>query len=97
MIEGARAHGIDISTEAYPYSAAETRLDSGVFGPGWQRQLDISYSDLMWVDTGERLTEESFNRYRKQGGFVILFNNTEEMVRSAMADPSVMIASDGLI
>jgi dihydroorotase len=28
---------------------------------------------------------------------VILFNNTEEMVRTAMADPAVMIASDGLI
>jgi N-acyl-D-aspartate/D-glutamate deacylase len=97
MIKGARAHGIDITTEAYPYTAAETRLDSGVFDPGWQHQLDISYSDLMWVDTGERLTEESFNRYRKQGGFVILFSNTEEMVRTAMADPAVMIASDGLI
>jgi N-acyl-D-aspartate/D-glutamate deacylase len=97
MIAGARAHGIDITTEAYPYTAAETRLDSSVFDPGWQRQLDISYSDLMWVDTGELLTEESFNRYRKQGGFVIIFNNTEEMVRSAMADPAVVIASDGLI
>ena len=97
MIEGARAHGIDITTEAYPYTAGETRLDSSVFDPGWQRQLDITYSDLMWVDTGERLTEESFNRYRKQGGFVILFTNTEEMVRKAMADPAVMIASDGII
>jgi N-acyl-D-aspartate/D-glutamate deacylase len=27
----------------------------------------------------------------------ILFSNTEEMVRRAMADPAVMIASDGLI
>lgn len=97
MIEGAHAHGIDITTEAYPYTAGETRIDSGVFDAGWQRQLDITYSDLMWVDTGERLTEESFNRYRKQGGFVILFTNTEEMVRKAMADPAVMIASDGII
>ena len=51
----------------------------------------------MWVATGERLTEESFNRYRKQGGAVILFTNTEEMVRVAMSDPIVMIASDGLL
>jgi dihydroorotase len=97
MIEGARAHGVDITTEAYPYTAGATRLESGVFDPGWQHQLDITYSDLMWVDTGERLTEESFNRYRKQGGPVILFSNTEEMVRTAMADPAVMIASDGVL
>ena len=97
MIEGAHAHGIDITTEAYPYTAGETRLDSAVFDPGWQQKLDTTYSDLMWVETGERLTEESFQRYRKQGGYVILFTNTEEMVRRAMADSAVMIASDGII
>ena len=97
MIEGARAHGLDITTEAYPYIAGATRLESSVFNPGWQEQLGITYSDLMWVETGERLTEESFKRYRKQGGGVILFTNTEEMVRVAMSDPIVMIASDGLL
>lgn len=97
MIEGARAHGIDITTEAYPYIAGYTELESGVFNPGWQKNLGITYSDLMWVATGERLTEESFNRYRKQGGPVIIFTNTEEMVRLAMADPIVMIASDGIL
>jgi N-acyl-D-aspartate/D-glutamate deacylase len=97
MIHGARARGLDVTTEAYPYIAGATRLESSVFNPGWQKQLDISYSDLQWVATGERLTEESFNRYRKQGGSVILFTNTEEMVRKVMGDPMVMIASDGLL
>jgi N-acyl-D-aspartate/D-glutamate deacylase len=97
MIEGARAHGLDITTEAYPYTAGYTNIESGVFDPGWQKQLNITYSDLMWVATGERLTEESFNRYRKQGGPVIIFSNTEAMVRVAMSDPQVMIASDGIL
>lgn len=97
MIHGAQAHGLDVTTEAYPYIASSTRLESNVFSPGWQKQHDVSYGDLQWVATGERLTEESFNRYRKQGGAVILFNNTEEMVRMAMADPIVMIASDGML
>lgn len=97
MIHGAQARGLDVTTEAYPYIAGATRLESNVFNPGLQKQLDISYSDLQWVATGERLTEESFNRYRKEGGSVILFTNTEEMVRKAMADPMVMIASDGLL
>lgn len=97
MIHGAQARGLDVTTEAYPYIAGATRLESSVFDEGWKKQLDISYGDLQWVATGERLTEESFNRYRKQGGSVILFTNTEEMVRKAMADPMVMIASDGLL
>jgi dihydroorotase len=97
MIHGAQAHGLDVTTEAYPYTAGATRIEAGVFNSGWQKQLDISYGDLQWVATGERLTEESFNRYRKEGGSVILFTNTEEMVRKAMADPIVMIASDGLM
>ena len=97
MIHDAQAHGLDVTTEAYPYIAGATRIESGVFNPGWQKELDISYSDLQWVATGERLTEESFNRYRKEGGSVILFTNTEEKVIKAMADPMVMIASDGLL
>ncbi len=51
----------------------------------------------MWPPTGERLTRESFLRYRKQGGFVVLFGNTEEMVRVAISDTTVMIASDGIM
>ena len=97
IIRGARARGLDVTTEAYPYTAGETAIESDVFGPGWQQKLDISYHDLQWVETGERLTEESFNRYRKTGGNVIIFSNTEEMVRLAMQDPMVMIASDGIL
>lgn len=51
----------------------------------------------MWVDTGERLTAETFERYRKQGGLVAMFTNTEEMIEKNMAHPLVMIASDGIM
>jgi hypothetical protein len=97
MIHGARTLGLDVTTEAYPYTAGATGIESDVFHPGWQQQLGITYSDLEWVETGERLTEASFNHYRETGGKVILFTNTEEMVRLAMADSMVMIASDGTL
>lgn len=97
MIEGARARGLDVTTEAYPYIAGATRLESALFEPGWQERTEMSYSDLLWVATGEHLTEESFARYRRQGGTVVEFMNTEEMVRVALAHPLVMIASDGRI
>ena len=71
MIAGARKRGIDITTEAYPYTAGETRLDSAIFDGDWQHQLGITYKDLQWVATGERLNAQTFAKYRKDGGFVI--------------------------
>jgi len=98
MIEGARKRGLDVTTEAYPYTAAETDLSSAIFADGWQERLGgASYGDLQWVATGERLTADSFARYRKQGGLVIMHMIPEEMARLAVADPSVMVASDGII
>ena len=64
-----------------------TALESAQFEPGWQQKKGLTYSDLMWVATGERLTAESFERYRKQGGIVIQFQNTEEMVHKAVLHP----------
>ena len=96
IIDGARARGLDITTEAYPYTASASRLDSGLFEPGWQERQGVSYGDLQWVATGERLTHESFERYRKQGGWVVIFKNTEDMLRRAIEHPSVIVASDGV-
>jgi N-acyl-D-aspartate/D-glutamate deacylase len=95
MIDGARKHGLDVSTEAYPYTAGQTGIESAMFDPGWQQKLGITYKDLQWVATGERLTAASFERYRKTGGFVILHAIPEEAARQAIAHPGVMIASDG--
>jgi len=98
MIEGARRHGLDVTTEAYPYTAGMTDLGSAIFSEGWQqRQGGISFNDLQWAATGERLTAESFARYRKQGGMVAIHSIPEDIVRLAIADPMVMIASDGIL
>jgi N-acyl-D-aspartate/D-glutamate deacylase len=96
IIEGARARGLDVTTEAYPYTASMTEIASAVYD-GWEKQGPDYFASLLWPATGERLTRESFERYRKQGGLVIRFGNTEEMVRQAIAHPLVMIASDGSI
>jgi len=87
LISSARKHHLDITTEAYPYTAGQTRLDSAIFDEGWQERLGITYKDLQWVTTGERLTAESFARYRKQGGSIILQRNSEEAARQAVAQP----------
>src|SRR6202021_1584754 len=42
------------------------------------------------------LTAETFEKYRKEGGLVVIFSIPEAAVRTAVADPIVMIASDGV-
>jgi dihydroorotase len=96
IIEGARARGLDVTTEAYPYTASMTEIASAQYADA-EKQGPEYFASLLWPVTGERLTRESFLRYRRQGGFVIRFGNTEEMVRAAIAHPLVMIASDGII
>lgn len=97
IIEGARKRGLDITTEAYPYTATQTLLESAIYDEGWQERLGMTYKDLQWVATGERLTAETFARYRKEGGSVIGHSIPEEIARLAVAHPLVMIASDGLL
>lgn len=96
MIKDARAHGVDVTTEAYPYIAGMTEigsalLDQYVDGP------DSNFSKLMLVSTGERLTRATFNAARPSNGSVILFLNTPAMEAMAMTSPLTAIASDGLV
>src|SRR6202040_877986 len=93
---GAQKRGLDVTTECYPYTAGSTYLQSAVFDPGWQEKLEISFHDLQWADTGERLTAETFEKYRKKGGIVVIHSIPEEAARTAVANPAVMIASDGM-
>jgi len=95
MVDGARKRGLDVTTECYPYTAGMTQLESAIFDPGWQERIGVTYGDLQWVATGERLTEETFRKYRAQGGPVVIHSIPEAMVRMALAHPGVMVASDG--
>jgi len=94
MVADARKRGLDVTTEAYPYTAGATRIESAVLDE-WTDRPEGDYKNLQWSATGERLTRETFLKYRKQGGTVIIHSNTEENVRRAVLSPLAMIASDG--
>ena len=95
MVADAQKRGLDVTTECYPYTAASTALESAVFDDGWQERMGITYKDLEWSATGERLTADTFARYRKEGGTVVIFEIPDDAARAAVANPIVMIASDG--
>jgi Amidohydrolase family len=96
MIQSARKKGFDITTELYSYTAGSTLLQSALFNDGWQDKMNISYGDLQWVANGERLTKETFEQYRRTGGIVIIHSMKPEWIKTGIASPGVMIASDGM-
>lgn len=99
MVAGARARGLDVTTEAYPYIPGITPINSALFNPGWQEKLGISYSDLVLPDTGEHLTKERFEDLHNSSTthWVLVYANTREIVDQVIPNPLVMIASDGVV
>lgn len=97
LVAGARARGLDVTTEAYPYEAGMTYVNSALFNPGWQEKFGVTYHDLMLPENGERLTQQRFEELHSssQPRLVILFSNTMEAVDSVFRNPLVMVASDG--
>jgi len=97
MVAGARARGLDVTTEAYPYIAGMTFVNSALFNPGWKEKVGIDYGALQIPSTGERLTKERFEQLHasSEPQLVLMFANTDEVVDSVITHPLVMIASDG--
>jgi N-acyl-D-aspartate/D-glutamate deacylase len=96
MIAEAQSHGMDVTTESYPYNKGMTSIQSALFDHR-EGEPDTYFASLLWPATGEHLTKESFMRYRKEGGMVIVPGNTLENVHAATVSPLTMIASDGYV
>ena len=98
MIEGARARGLDVTTEAYPYGAGMTSIASAAFNPGWRERASIGYDAVEIPETGERLTQARFDALHASGKavYVLMHLNPDSIVALAATSPLTMIASDGL-
>ncbi len=96
LVKEARGRGLDVTAEAYPYSAGMTELSSPLLDK-FANGPDSMFAKLMLVSTGERLTRASFAASRTPGSVVILFLNTPEMEALAVSSPLTAIASDGLL
>lgn len=94
MIKEAQDEGQDVTTEAYPYGASQTGIQSALFD-NWESWDEERFGRYQWVRTGERLTRETFGKYRTEGGSVIIHGRTEEMTLAAVTSPLTIVASDG--
>ena len=95
-IRAARDAGQDVTTEAYPYGAGMTEIQSALFDD-WRTWTDDRFALHQLVSTGERLTRATFERARSAGGTVIIHGRSEAQTRVSITSPLSMIASDGFI
>ena len=97
-IDAARARGVDVTTEMFPWTAGSASISSDVFSRDWREIFAIDYTDVQWAETGEWLTEESFQAYReaRPEGQTMHHYILEEWNRLAIQRPHVMVASDAM-
>lgn len=95
MVQTAQKRGFPITAEIYPYTAGSTGLFTNMFAEGWQERLGIDYKDLQWAATGERLTKETFDTYRKTKGIVIFHAMKPDWVAAGIRAKGILIGSDG--
>jgi N-acyl-D-aspartate/D-glutamate deacylase len=97
-IRRANAEGLSITTCVYPYSYWATYLSNNRFANGWQQRYRLSYSDLTIVGSAERLTQRSFEHYRKSSKLAAVPEGTmplDKTVDLALKEDFCMIGSDG--
>ena len=97
LLAEARKAGVDVTASIYPYNFWGTYLNSARFDPGWQERFHIGYGDLQIAGTAERLTKDSFERYRKEGKIAVAYAIPEQDVIDAIESPFVMIGSDAIL
>lgn len=98
LLHGARARGVDVSTEIYPWDASNDRIRSVIFDPGWEARWGVTVGDLQSKATGKRLTQADFDALRNGTGDdgVLMHMNSEATIETALRDPLVLVASDAL-
>jgi N-acyl-D-aspartate/D-glutamate deacylase len=98
LVEGARARGLDVTVEAYPYGVGATFINSAFFNPGWRERRGLDFKDLELPASGQRLSEAQFDTLHASSNpqVVLIHNVSDDVVDMVIGHPLVMIASDGM-
>lgn len=98
ILNGARRHGIRVGTEFYPYTKGSSIMGADYLAPGFQERMGMDYSDITIVATGETLTKETFEKYRKdRPGELMIMNHIKEAdMLKAFVDPYAFVGADAM-
>jgi N-acyl-D-amino-acid deacylase len=102
LIEEARARGVDVTFDCYPYSAFCTFIGSTVFDPGFEERWGKGLESLEAASgrhRGKRLTPEIYDDMRKNDpqALIIAHVMNEDEIRLCLKNPRCAIASDGVL
>ena len=97
-----RMSGLDVMLDCYPYDAFSTEIGATTYDDGWLDRYACGYEVLEFSSgpwKGQRATEESFRwmRIHDPDALTVCHVMRPAEVDLALAHPSVMIASDGIL
>jgi len=98
MIASARAEGLNVTADVYPYTYWMTDFRSDRFN-NFQEKYGLDFEDLQIAGTAERLTPARFEELRNKMIYVAVPEGTipDGALDLALRQPFVFIASDGQI
>jgi N-acyl-D-glutamate deacylase len=98
MINDAREkRGAKVWGEVYPYAAGSTIASTDILTEAGMAQMGITYSNVANLD-GTRWDKAMYEDVRKNdpGRAILIYNNPPEDIAKWMAQPGVVIVSDGM-
>ena len=98
LIEAAQAQGQKVIGEFYPYQYAGTYVDADYLRPGYKRNLGVEAKDIVITETGQSLTDEEFDRLRKEAPTtnLLMYTMKQEYIDDAMSRPTTIVGSDAM-
>lgn len=102
MLDEARAGGLDVMADCYPYDAFSTRIGETTYDPGFLERYHCGYDAIGLCGgayEGRRCTREIFEELRREHPETITVGYVmkPEDVEMAVYHPAVMLCSDGLM
>ena len=96
LIDDARARGIQVLAEIYPYNFGSTIAGADYLHPdNYGPNMGRDYSDITEVSNMKPLTKERYDELVKTapGTSVLFLNATEDTVNAALAHPNTVLGS----
>lgn len=97
LIDNARANGIQVLAEIYPYNFGGSIVAADYLHPdNYQKNMGRDYKDIIETATVTPLTKERYEELIKTvpSTSIMFYNATEETVYQALAHPNTVLGSD---
>lgn len=97
LFDDARAKGINVIAEVYPYDYGASIVAADYLHPdNYQKNMARSYKDIIEIATMKPLTKDRYDELVKTAPAtpIMFMNATEATVQHALAHPSTVVGSD---